>query len=98
MHFDALQDDTEPTLMFGRPLVASAAEDALRELSRTADVARNAVRDCFHRALLPGEAGMRQLDEIVSEMWRDGWSPASGNVNLFSTHFGSLLAIELLSL
>ena len=33
-----------------------------------------------------------QLDRIIVEMWNEGWDPDTGNIDLFTTDFGALLA------
>ena len=98
LQFDALEGGGEPTSMIGPVVQGVAATQGLRDLAEIAVTARNAVRHIFRQDLEADEAGMSRLDEIVQGMWRDRWNPAEANLDLFVTHFGSLLASALLSL
>ena len=40
---------------------------------------------------------MQDLDDILAEMWEEAWSPETGNIHLFATDFGAILACELAS-
>jgi hypothetical protein len=37
------------------------------------------------------------LEDIISQMWLEGWDPETGNSNLFTRDFGSIFAREIKS-
>lgn len=41
---------------------------------------------------------LQELDRILADMWNTGWKPESGNLNLFVTDFGLVLAVSILDL
>ncbi len=52
--------------------------------------------DVINEFVTPNESGIETLDRLIRDMWDHGWDPDAGNLNLFTTHFGSLLAVALL--
>lgn len=39
-----------------------------------------------------------ELENIIDEMWQDGWDPQKGDVNLFTTDFGLILTKTIIDL
>ena len=54
------------------------------------------VAEIFEITEVDGEKLAAALDDVVAEMWMDGWNPESGDVNLFVRDFGALLMDALL--
>ena len=94
--FDVLAGDTEPFTGFGDVLPPSAevSETFLSE----AENARRRLEDGFKRDLKDPKLAAQRLDEIIAEMWAQGWSPKVGNVALFTRDFGLVLTTTVLSL
>lgn len=94
--FDALEGAQEPTDCFGGVLTGSAHESAMCHFAELCDEADNAVKDIFGRELL-AEGRISELDDVINEMWENGWNPETGDLNLFVLHFGVLLTAAMLS-
>jgi hypothetical protein len=70
-----------------------------RKLHADAARVRQEVRDTFGVKLESTSTIPRELDDIVEEMWKTGWDPRVGDLNLFTRTFGLLLieaALDLL--
>ncbi len=52
--------------------------------------------DVINEFVTPNESGIETLDRLIRDMWDQGWDPDAGNLNVFTTHFGFLLAVALL--
>jgi hypothetical protein len=91
--FDMLTAQPSPYSGFGEPLAESS--DLEKQLLSLADEARTRLNEGFGRQLANDASLPAELDSIVREMWEHGWSPDTGNVNLFATDFGLVLAAML---
>jgi hypothetical protein len=94
--FDLLTKQEVPYVGFGDVLLPSADRD-------------RALLTAVEKALVRAEEGFKlefatvanvpsQIDKLVDEMWAQGWNPDAGNVNLFATDFGLILAKTISSL
>jgi hypothetical protein len=56
------------------------------------------IRDIFNLDLnCENIDAVKDLENIISQMWLEGWDPEAGNYNLFTRDFGSILAREIKS-
>jgi hypothetical protein len=53
------------------------------------------VAEIFNVTLAEGRNTVRILEEIITQMWDQGWDPATNDINLFTRDFGVLLAHSL---
>jgi hypothetical protein len=60
--------------------------------------ARQRVESVFLCSLKDSSSVPHILDDIIQDMWNEGWSPDKGNINLFTRDFGLVLFSALLSL
>jgi len=95
--FDVLSDNGKPTEMFGDVLPESEAQALAVELTDLSTQAQAAISEVFNRQISLDNNGMRAVDSIVQGMWAEEWNPHTGNLRLFTTHFGSILAVAMLS-
>lgn len=91
--FDMLTGQPSPYSGFGEPL--SESNDLEKQFVCLADEARNRLNNGFGRQLVNDASLPSELDSIIREMWEHGWSPDTGNVNLFATDLGLVLAAML---
>ena len=96
--FDALRGGPAPTEMFGPVLTGSVHSVASERFETLASTARARVAETFHHSISRDAAGVRELDHIIRDMWSQGWSPETGNVKLFTAHFGVLFSQALLAI
>jgi hypothetical protein len=97
-HFDCLVGEAGPTELFGHPLQGADLKVALGRFSEHVGTVAALVADGFGIDPSDHATIASQLDAVVREMWGGGWSPDTGDVDLFVSHFGSLLARALLNL
>lgn len=92
--FDALTGLDAPFGGFG-PILDTSSE-RIDRLRSVAAEAKARILDLFGVDVsdIPSGAAI-QLDQIIQSMWADGWNPSEGDVNLFATDFGAILAIVL---
>ncbi|MBI1337582.1 MAG: hypothetical protein GC164_11535 [Phycisphaera sp.] len=95
--FDALRADS-PTELFGPCLEGDSVTLASEHLQAMAALARSQIAEVFGDQIGRGGDGVDGLDRIIADMWDTGWSPASGDLNVFSRDFGVVLAAALLEL
>lgn len=93
--FDVLQDGSNPTNLFGKILEQSNVRK--RVLIDQALEARHRLEKTFRKSLIDPVSVPDQLDDLISSMWNENWSPKTGNVNLFVTDFGLQLVTSILS-
>jgi hypothetical protein len=74
------------------------ADSLERQLHMGATKVRLQIRETFGVELTSATAVPRELDNIVEEMWKTGWDPHVGQLNLFTFHFGLMLFEATLSL
>ncbi len=86
---DILEGVDAPSQFFGAVAVLSSRE--VRRFQKAAATARGRVEEGFRRMWNAPGADPRKLDEIIDEMWDQGWVPDIGDLNLFSTDFGLIL-------
>jgi len=90
--FDALRGQTAPCEDFGPVL---PKRDVEKRFMAVVDQARARFADVFGHTFSLSEEGIEQLELVVQEMWSSGWDPTKGDVDLFSTDFGSMLAVSI---
>jgi hypothetical protein len=95
---DALQGEDTPTEIFGSTLQGDEAIVARTNLSALAHLARRNFEEMFGIRIGPDDSGIAALDRVIKEMWHDGWTAEDGNLDLFASHFGALLADALVAL
>jgi len=95
---DALQGEDAPTALFGSVLPKDEAVVARSNLSELAEQARRGVKETFGVHIEPDANGMVKLDQVIKQMWQEGWTPEGGDPNLFVSDFGVLLADALLAI
>jgi len=57
--------------------------------------ARSRVSEAFGIEFEFSEKNIDTLESVIQEMWDTGWDPSSGDIDLFSRDFGSLLAVSI---
>lgn len=93
--FDMLTHQDHPFSGFGE---TTAYENTLPlEFSTTARTATQNVVDTFGLEPALGFDFIKSLDEIVDEMWQEGWDPHKANINLFTRDFGCLVTVSILN-
>jgi hypothetical protein len=92
--FDALFEQASPFTGFGQVL---SNRPHVQEIFRNTIIdSQRRLQDGFQmRFALPTEIP-NELDRIVSSMWKNGWNPRSGNINLFTCDFGCVLGKAIL--
>jgi hypothetical protein len=95
--FDTLRGDS-PTELLGPRLDGDSVAPAAQQLRSMAARAESQITEVFGVRLGVGGDGVDGLDRIIASMWDTGWSPESGDLNLFSTEFGVIFAVALLEL
>jgi hypothetical protein len=95
--FDALSGGAGPAEDFGPLLDAVETEVAVGILRAIASEAQCRIFEIFQDSSDHTDAANR-LDAVVASMWNDGWSPITGNLSLFATHFGAVFSVALLDL
>jgi hypothetical protein len=53
------------------------------------------ISDVFGMDVSMGPDRVASLDKVIQQMWRTGWNPERGDVNLFARDFGSVLFLTL---
>lgn len=53
---------------------------------------RSRVTEIFNVTLTEGRNAVMILEDIITQMWEQGWDPATNDINLFTRDFGILLA------
>jgi len=92
--FDALFEQASPFIGFGQ--VISEFSDVSKTFSNVVIDSQRRLQDGFQiRCGLPNEIP-NDLDRIVRSMWKNGWDPKTGNVNLFVRDFGCALSKAIL--
>jgi hypothetical protein len=86
--FESLTKDTAPYSGFGPSLDAGDVSD---NFSQVVEEATGRISEMFGVRPQPDRTGIAVLEELVSRMWREGWDPATSDVNLFVRDFGSVL-------
>ena len=86
--FDLLKGESEPITVFGIPFRSIENENEISKITETAVTSINRI---FKKSITITIDGIKTLEEIIRGMWKDDWNPKKGNLNLFSTHFGSIL-------
>lgn len=61
------------------------------KLRAEATQVRKDIRETFGVKLESSSSTLGELDDIVEEMWKTGWDPREGDLNLFTRVFGLLL-------
>lgn len=93
--FDLLAGPSAPYAGFGERVVASPAQ--LAELQAAGAAAQGRLASGFGCDFADAHAVPGQLDAVVKQMWGDGWSPETENVNLFTRDFGLALTAAILA-
>lgn len=87
--FDLLKGQNVPYEGFGDVLPAQVEHENLIEKLISEAVER--IKEGFGVELNDWNQAVKKLEDMIIEMWQDGWNPDGGNVNLFATDFGLLL-------
>jgi hypothetical protein len=88
--FDMLDNQDGPYPGFGDILTTTKHRDmAYIESLR---IAKERVEDCFGFRFSSEKSNTSVLEQIISDMWKEGWDPSTGNINLFTTDYGLLLS------
>ena len=87
--FDVLADQKEIYPGFGEVLPDSP--DRLDRFRKLADNALIRIQEGFVSDSLLLNIQPETLDDLVQQMWAEGWDPESGDVNFFVTDFGLVL-------
>ena len=95
--FDAIIGSAKPTGSFGDILKYEEHEKAISEFENLVLLAKEAVREDFNLNLSDFTNAADELDNIILEMWSEGWNPENGDLNLFCSHFGAVLASLLIA-
>jgi hypothetical protein len=69
-----------------------------RQLHVDAARVREEVRRVFRAELASSTSIPKDLDDIIERMWKTGWDPRAGDLNLFTHDFGLLLIEATLDL
>jgi hypothetical protein len=93
---DVLRGGSAPYGGFGNVIDDSTQRE--RELHEDASEASQRLRDTFGLTLTDPSKIAEELDSIVREMWRTGWNPKLGSVDLFARDFGLVLVEAILNL
>jgi hypothetical protein len=88
--FDLLDNQDRPYPGFGE--ILPTAEEQDKTYNDSLRMAKNRVEDCMGVRLSSEESNVSILEHIISDMWKEGWDPSVGNINLFTTDFGLLLS------
>lgn len=94
--FDIITGDSIPFDGFGNIIedkknVEISFLKVLKEVS-------NRIRDIFDLDLdCENIDAVTDLENLLSQMWLEGWDPEAGDYNLFTRDFGSILAREIKS-
>ncbi len=96
--FDAVSDIDSPIDYFGPVLKGGSYVSTLSSFGVLSRKAQGQVESSFGVVLARLEEVPRILDDIVVEMWRTGWNPEEGNLNLFCTDLGAIFATCLAGL
>lgn len=86
--FDLLLGEPAPFEGFGPAHLAATAE--VKQLLAAIRSARDRLEDGFSVTFC--NRSQAQLDPIVADMWKTGWSAATEDVNAFATDLGRVLA------
>jgi hypothetical protein len=87
---------TKPYRGFGGVIEDSSKLE--RELHADAARVREEVRKAFRVRFENSTSIPKELDDIIERMWKTGWDPRVGNLNLFTRDFGLLLIEATLDL
>ena len=94
--FDLITGDAIPFDGFGN-IIEDKKNVEIRFLKVLKEVS-DRIRDIFNLDLdCENIDVVKDLENIISQMWLEGWDPESGDYNLFSRDFGSILAREIKS-
>jgi hypothetical protein len=87
--FDYLEGQDSPYEGFGEALpVSQAREKVLRSLIAQAT---GRVEEEFEVELSDPNQASTELENVIAQMWAEGWNTGSGDVNLLATDFGLIL-------
>ncbi len=95
--FDAIIGSEKPTGSFGNILKYEERDEAISEFENLLLLAKESVRENFNIFLSDSINAATELDNVISEMWSEGWNPEVGDLNLFCSHFGAILASLLIA-
>jgi hypothetical protein len=87
---------TKPYSGFGG--VIEDSSELERQLHADAVRVRGEVRKAFRVKLENSTSIPKELDDLIERMWKTGWDPRVGNLNLFTRDFGLLLIEATLDL
>ncbi|QNN23414.1 hypothetical protein HED60_14390 [Planctomycetales bacterium ZRK34] len=68
------------------------SERPAHELKNATEQAFKKLKDCFGIRQGSPKQIVLTIENTVSEMWKEGWSPKESSLNLFTTNFGLVLA------
>ena len=94
--FDCIRGATKPFSGFGS--IEADSLELFSKLQRLSEDAKQRLRQGFSREFDDPTTVGSTLDDIVKEMWTNGWTPERGNVNLFTTDFGLVLTTAIFEL
>jgi hypothetical protein len=88
-----LTEQSAPFTGFGETQVfVSQLPSAYIETSAQASERLKAVFGISHEV---GIECIREVEEVINQMWSKGWDPQGAKINLFTTDFGCLIAENL---
>lgn len=88
---DSFSGGEGPSTDFGAALPDKQGESAFEEVAAQA-------RARFQEVFGHDPSAASDLETTISEMWREGWSPGDGELDLFVRDFGTLLVSMLRTL
>lgn len=91
--FDMLASQSRPFEGFGEPAICSSSFKSV--IDEVIDQSRSRVSEFFGLDATEGEDVAIALDQIVADMWREGWDPSVGDLNLFARDLGAVFLYAL---
>lgn len=88
--FDLLKGQKSPYKGFG--VILSDQDENNKLLEKLTSEAAERFKEGFGIKLDDSNQAIEELEKTITEMWQEGWNPDEGNVNLFATDFGLILA------
>lgn len=94
--FDMLSEQIAPYEGLGR--ILKRDEKTEQEFWAQAGVALNRLKEGFHLDTETPQSTARDIENAIAKMWKEGWDPEKGNINLFTRDFGLALTKAIIGL
>lgn len=88
--FDLLGDQDSPYTGFGD--ILPTVKEQEKAYNDSLKIARERVEDGMGVHLSPDESNTSIIEQVIFDMWKEGWDPSIGNIDLFTTDFGLILS------